>query len=476
MKLSRLKIKGFQGIEDLDFSVEPSVLIVAGPNASGKTSIRNAIQFALDGSTERVSRKSDFDEWLVNDRCKERSKALVSVTLDKIEYQRQVSTGHVTGDDEPDFPILAPWLLGTRHLSLEPHKTAAKVVMKAANIPLTPSAVVERLLAEGAQEPLVEEIKVYLRSGMDAALKESKARESTCRGEWKGITGEVYGAAKAKKWKPDTSGTDIRKHEILVEITEVEKSKAKLVAKREALIEEGDTGTPVSGMDCGECPECGIPLRYNGGKLYKRDLANEKKPEPNKTEDAHGLARLISACDQKIGTLNARAMQVDQDVADAVNKAKRAKQVHETMEGWGQLSELLSPTGIMLKMMTEAIAPLQERIDWTCKQTGWPPIEIQPDLTVFFNRRPFSLASESEKWRCDAAIAEAIAYVSGLKFFVLDRMDVLGPPDRVPLIKWLMKIQNDHDTIIVLATLKAPPPVPAGFASLWLGPEQEKAA
>jgi len=81
----------------------------------------------------------------------------------------------------------------------------------------------------------------------------------------------------------------------------------------------------------------------------------------------------------------------------------------------------------------------------------------------------YGLCSESEQWRIDAGIAECFALLSNVKLFVLDRMDVLHPADRSSLLNWLIKIAPDHDSILILATLKNPPKgLPEAIRAVWL--------
>ena len=83
--------------------------------------------------------------------------------------------------------------------------------------------------------------------------------------------------------------------------------------------------------------------------------------------------------------------------------------------------------------------------------------------------RPYGLLSESERWRADAAIAEAIAHRSGLGLLVLDRLDVLDLDGRSRCIRWLAGLARRGAQVIVMATLKAcPERLPEGVRCVWL--------
>ena len=85
--------------------------------------------------------------------------------------------------------------------------------------------------------------------------------------------------------------------------------------------------------------------------------------------------------------------------------------------------------------------------------------------------RPYALLSESEKWRVDAMLAEAISRLSGLGILVLDRFDVLDLPGRSDLIAWLddLAFSDEIQTAILFGTLKAPPTGLSNFfETIWI--------
>ena len=70
--------------------------------------------------------------------------------------------------------------------------------------------------------------------------------------------------------------------------------------------------------------------------------------------------------------------------------------------------------------------------------------------------RAYQLRSESEKWRADAMLAEAISFVSGLGFIALDGFDVLDGAGRSQLIGWLVTLaENCECGGVVNATIPA---------------------
>jgi hypothetical protein len=96
---------------------------------------------------------------------------------------------------------------------------------------------------------------------------------------------------------------------------------------------------------------------------------------------------------------------------------------------------------------------------------------VDGDMTITAGGRLYALLSESEKWRVDAMIAEAISHLSGVKLLVLDRVDVLDFVGREDLLYWLDGLAEDGEieTALLFATLKAlPAALPDSAAAVWI--------
>jgi hypothetical protein len=103
--------------------------------------------------------------------------------------------------------------------------------------------------------------------------------------------------------------------------------------------------------------------------------------------------------------------------------------------------------------------------------TDWPRISIESDMTLTAGGRPYALLPESEKWRADAMIAEAISNLSGIKLLVLDRVDVLDLAGRDDLLYWLDVLADTGqiETALLFATLKAlPASLPGTVSAVWI--------
>jgi hypothetical protein len=152
------------------------------------------------------------------------------------------------------------------------------------------------------------------------------------------------------------------------------------------------------------------------------------------------------------------------------NTAKAAKH-HELVDAWAKLAEQLSADGIPAQLVAQALRPFNRALIRSATTTDWMQAAIAPDMSLTADGRAYSLLCESEKWRVDAMIAEAIATISGVKVLMLDRVDVLDTPSRIQLLTWLAGRAESGalETVLLFATLKQPPSnLPASITAHWI--------
>ncbi|OIR02587.1 DNA replication and repair protein RecF [mine drainage metagenome] len=156
--------------------------------------------------------------------------------------------------------------------------------------------------------------------------------------------------------------------------------------------------------------------------------------------------------------------------ADA--KTTQAATHHAAVSEWEKIADALAPSGIPGDMLSEALTPINERLAQSASDAEWPRVGIESDMSITADSRSYALLSESEKWRVEAMIAEAIGHLSGVKVLVLDRFDVLDPQKgRDDLIAWLdILAQNGElDTALIFGTLKGlPANLPSTFSTHWI--------
>jgi hypothetical protein len=164
---------------------------------------------------------------------------------------------------------------------------------------------------------------------------------------------------------------------------------------------------------------------------------------------------------------------VKTSVDNAQKRTDEAAKHAADVAAWDAIGDALSPDGIPAEILAAALGPINDRLAQSAADTEWARIEIGPDMsiTAALHERPYRLMSESEKWRADAMLAEAIAHLSGVRLLVLDRFDVLDTKGRSDLLSWLdvLAANGEIDTALVFGTLKGiPANLPATIGASWV--------
>lgn len=158
--------------------------------------------------------------------------------------------------------------------------------------------------------------------------------------------------------------------------------------------------------------------------------------------------------------------------AEAADKRTKEAAAHaDDVAAWDELGAALAPDGIPAEILAKTLGPINERLAQSAADAAWLSAEINADMVLTGGGRDYRLLSESEQWRVDAMVAEAIAHLSGARLLVLDRFDVLDPASRSELIGWLdvLADMGEIDTALVFGTLKAlPAGLPPTVAAHWI--------
>lgn len=156
--------------------------------------------------------------------------------------------------------------------------------------------------------------------------------------------------------------------------------------------------------------------------------------------------------------------------AQADDKTAKAAQHHADVAGWDLIAEQLAPGGIPGELLSEALGPLKARLASSAHEAEWLKAEVHADMLITGGGRRYELLSESEQWRVDAMLAEAVSHLSGLRLLVLDRFDVLDLRGRGDLLAWLEGLAEDGsiETALLFGTLKAAPAAGDGLAVHWV--------
>jgi len=232
-----------------------------------------------------------------------------------------------------------------------------------------------------------------------------------------------------------------------------------------------------------------LPEHERALTLLQSAVANSKRDLAAAESAAAKLAELDS---EKVDAIDLEVIQAkvselgekrsgwraDADKYQAIaNQAKRNQEVidqaaalHGDILAWSDIADALAPDGIPGEMLADAIKPLNDRLRATSMATGWDQVSIDAEMQIRVDGRLYNLKSESAKWRADAAIAEAIANLSGLRFIAIDRCDVMDTGNRLAFLKWLhgLAASGEIDTALVFGTFKSLPTVPTTFLPVWI--------
>lgn len=568
MQITNIAINNYQGIRRFDAKLTKPVLLVAGSNAAGKSSLQDAIRLAMNADMGRVNLKKDAPA-LIRDGADMASVSIVSADGD--EYGVTINkSGKITDSKagvgaDPVLPYLLDMTAFTR-ADANARRTLLGMITRTAP---TPELIVKRLHERGCESDKVAAIQPMLRAGIEAACKHAKQQATEAKGAWRAVTGETYGEKKAQDWKAVAPVVDenadiefkkqgdeldallasnVRQLTLAEEKLSQESQHAtkrslyrdtagkldrlekKLAADRKDLcdwqekLEEAQAkaaGKPVPKLF--SCPCCAAQLYHDikrpdaallewkddGSKqdpealaaipgiehsirLYDSAVKNDLRdieaakqaaamlaalPEP---EDTDALQEIITTQRQRISGIRAdiNALKCEaiahnakvREANEAASKTAKAAGFHADVAAWSKIADALSPDGIPGELLIGALKPMNDRLRQSAEDTGWMQAGIDADMQVYGNGRPYALLSESERWRVDAMLTEAIALLSGQQMMMLDRMDVLDLPGRGECLAWLEILAENAEisTVIVCATLKAAPAERAGVQVAWL--------
>lgn len=473
MNIESVEIDNFLRIARMRLDLSGNAVhMVCGHNEAGKTSLQEAIRFALLGETARVKLKGEY-KLMIKDGS---AAGAVRMTIDGKELERDIQTGRGTAE-EFVWPDSLEYLLDATRYSWLTDKARRKFMFGLMQITMNPNNVRQRLKDDHKiPEYMVDTIMPMLKAGFDAAHDYCKEKTSEARGGWKAITGENYGSQKALSWEPDTSEeVDVTEYaELIAEMARLEK-------KVEQLAEEVGKTSSGHHMALGQlfnCPSCDAricidnhhptPVRVVTPEEEKRTASEAQQlsqelenPTRAALEDAKAARDQNRTRLDELKALTARVENKDELI-------QQARTYHNQVEQWNQAATALAPTGIPAELISEKIKPMNDRLRATAVQTGWPQVSLTADMRILVDNRLFQLQSESSQWRAQAAIAEAVSFISGVGIVVLDRVDVLDIKNRVALIKWALEIGQHHNNVLLIGTFKEPPKVPSAITVHWL--------
>lgn len=204
-----------------------------------------------------------------------------------------------------------------------------------------------------------------------------------------------------------------------------------------------------------------------------KQLEEDSAEAPCESELMHAKARVEDLKNQRKGAQSAleNLRAALRKAQEAASKTEAAAQHHAEVRAWITVADALAPDGIPGDLLAQSIEPLNSLLEHNPGLSGWDRVVIGRDMAIAYGGRDYALLSESEKWRADAMIAEAVSHLSGIKLLVLDRFDVLDMAGREDLLYWLDAMAADKviDSALIFGTLKAlPANLPETCGAVWI--------
>lgn len=202
MKLERLVINNFLRIEELDLDLSASpVHLICGPNEAGKSTIAEAVRFAVLGDSPRVALKKNYPRLVHGDA----KKGNVMLAMGGAVINRAVQSGAA----EEGLPLDESAAVSARiafgaqgFVDLKPDERR-EFLFSLAQVVSSSDEICKRMQDDYEVSPaLIERYKPMLKSGFETALKAAQADLQGLRAKWEATTGEKYGSQKAEGWKP----------------------------------------------------------------------------------------------------------------------------------------------------------------------------------------------------------------------------------------------------------------------------------
>ena len=566
MNITHISIENFLGARHVDLRLSTPIGLIAGRNASGKSSILEAVRMAITGAPVRVDLKKHYPA-LISDGA---DSAHVSVTTNDGTYAIDLPSGKGNASNNP----MLTYAFDGQQFAAMPASERLTMLYGLMGVALDGPAVREALAMREVSAQHIDLLMPIIRAGFPAAHEEAARRAKDGKAAWRAITGETWGKDKAPRWKAkappacnpqlvadtkaalanardalDAANQELgrlaaaeseyqrwvtNRKDLTDRASRYERMTANVATDREILESVNAkvaAAKPATPLHTGACPHCGgmVSGAVEGNTLM---LTPYVMPEPGMADDeingslseyeaAQGVAKsalanseraladakaaidALAALDQNpvappdVPAIEAMrtevsrlrheitnheaALRMADDAARGERKAasdtETAAAHHTDIMAWLNAADALAPAGIPADMLAKALGPFNDRLRAHADATGWRCVSIDQEAAITASdNRPYALHSESERWRIDALLAATIAELSGTRFLVLDRFDVLDLPGRTTCLLWLVELVMGGaiDSLLIGATLKAiPAALPSCVTAAWISERGE---
>jgi energy-coupling factor transporter ATP-binding protein EcfA2 len=210
MRINSIAVSNFLRVKQANIEFTRPVVLVAGPNGNGKSSLAEAVRMAFTETPTRVSLKKDYKK-LVHDGEKvgsiviSHSQGDTSFVVPKAEGEGQITHGAM------------PFCLDANLFARLSAQERREFLLKLMGVKMTPKFIVDALITRGVNKEKADQVIPLLAAGFSSAQTEAQAKARDAKTAWKTTTGENYGSEKAEGWKAEVPEFDQDKINVLTQ-------------------------------------------------------------------------------------------------------------------------------------------------------------------------------------------------------------------------------------------------------------------
>jgi DNA repair exonuclease SbcCD ATPase subunit len=212
--LNSIEINSFLRIPYLKVGLQDAMVhIFCGDNEAGKSTVGEAIRFALRGVSSRVKLKGNYDQLLHLGK----KTGHVVIDIDGFPIRRNIRDAKATTKAALDYPdLLVDIQLGGVEFARANEKELRAMLNVLFKVGTPDEFIRARLADRGVTDQMMNKTLPLIRaSGFELAAAAASQEQTRARGLWEGITNERYGSAKAKDWEPSILSEPVSSKESL---------------------------------------------------------------------------------------------------------------------------------------------------------------------------------------------------------------------------------------------------------------------
>jgi len=211
-----------------------------------------------------------------------------------------------------------------------------------------------------------------------------------------------------------------------------------------------------------------------------RAKINEAKAESSKVEilldQAKAAAKQLDEIDS-----TAKDVQSEVDIGsakerlekarlrlDAFEKKQEADKIHASIIKQMVLVKALSPEGIRMKVLNEAISKFNVEIRELSAPTGWKSIQFDSDLNLMYGDRHYVLCSASEKLWINTAFQLFVAKKDGSDLVIVDNFDTFMKQERTWTIQAILDSKVPALVLMSMSKRELPDLSKIGGSAYWI--------